>query len=78
MIGYDGRHGSKDFARDSAAVFAAAGWATVGPYGLAFGAAPLFAYPLVLARQRRLTSPGPLPSSGPPGASATAESSVSP
>ncbi len=41
------------------AVFAAAGWAKVGPYGLAFGAAPLFAYPLVLSRQRRLTSPGP-------------------
>ncbi|HEY4938696.1 MAG TPA: hypothetical protein VIJ69_06675 [Actinomycetota bacterium] len=41
------------------AVFAAAGWATVGPYGLAFGVAPLFAYPLVLSRQRRLTSPGP-------------------
>jgi O-antigen/teichoic acid export membrane protein len=39
--------------------FSAAGWAAVGPYGLAFGAAPLFAYPLVLARQRRLTSPGP-------------------
>ena len=41
------------------AVFAAAGWASVGPYGLAFGVAPLFAYPLVLSRQRRLTSPGP-------------------
>jgi O-antigen/teichoic acid export membrane protein len=40
-------------------VFAGVGWKTVGPYGLAFGAAPLFAYPLVLSRQRRLTSPGP-------------------
>lgn len=40
-------------------VFAGIGWKAVGPYGLAFGAAPLFAYPLVLARQRRLTSPGP-------------------
>ncbi len=40
-------------------VFAGVGWKAVGPYGLAFGAAPLFAYPLVLARQRRLTSPGP-------------------
>lgn len=40
-------------------VFAGVGWKTVGPYGLAFGAAPLFAYPFVLARQRRLTSPGP-------------------
>lgn len=39
--------------------FAGIGWATVGPYGLAFGAAPLFAYPLVLGRQRRLTKPGP-------------------
>jgi O-antigen/teichoic acid export membrane protein len=40
-------------------VFAGIGWKTVGPYGLAFGAAPLFAYPLVLGGQRRLTSPGP-------------------
>lgn len=41
------------------AVFAAAGWAAVGPYGLAFAVAPLISAPMVLSRQRRLLTPGP-------------------
>ncbi|HEU5001851.1 MAG TPA: hypothetical protein VFW71_03605 [Actinomycetota bacterium] len=39
--------------------FAGVGWATVGPYGLAFAIAPLISAPLVLSRQRRLLTPGP-------------------
>ncbi|GAC1372722.1 MAG: hypothetical protein NVSMB32_16400 [Actinomycetota bacterium] len=41
------------------AVFAFAGWHEVGPYGLAFGIAPLVSAPLVLLRQRHLVKPGP-------------------
>ena len=40
-------------------LFSLAGWAAVGPYGLAFGAAPLITTPLVLVARRGLTSPGP-------------------
>lgn len=39
--------------------FSALGWHEVGPYGLAFGMAPLISAPLVLSRQRRLVKPGP-------------------
>lgn len=41
------------------AFFVLLGWHEVGPYGLAFGFAPLVSAPLVLARNRHLVEPGP-------------------